>query len=1327
MNRLFTLLIIALISTVCSLQAQYSLDPTLIPPQTDSMPSWARLLYIKPVNIIELERSYKEYYQTHTFEKNAYTHFYKRWRAASLPFIGADGFVRPPNTADEMNSWRNSREHISKSKKTTIAATLWKPFDMETRWLKQDVDAQPVCPWQANVYGFDISRSNPNILVVGTEPGGIFRTTNKGKTWEQIGANYLLSTEAISIHPNDPSIFILGTNNAIRKTTDGGVTWATIYQKSGMWVHDIEISYTNPNLYIAGTTQGLFRSTDAGATWNQILTDVITDLEILNNAPNEIVVLKQNKTTNFYEIWKSIDEGATFAAKTTGWVTGLTGGEGRLGITSVNVKLIYAFVLSDKLPRVLRSDDAGETWAVTASGGTDQLKVNNGQGYYDMGIVVSQTNPNEVIVATTTAYKSTDGGITFKDLGGYSGPFPIHPDIQEMKAIGTETWIATDGGMTLSTDFYTNTKNAESRISGIFGSDFWGFDQGWNEDVVVGGRYHNGNTARHENYQGTFLRMGGAESATGYINPADARTTYFSDIGGYRIPSASDGKVTSVAMSKYPNESYYLMEYSDMVWDPRYSSVIWLGSGATLWKSENGGAKFDSIFATTDKEAVIEHIEISRRNPDVMYITQRSNSLYDGKIWRTQDGGKTWAECSNPPNTNGGDRRVSQITVSGTDENELWVAYRAGSPASKVFKTTDGGKSWQNLTTPAIAQVTSSDIIHQLGTNGGVYLACDDGKMFYRNASMSDWQPYSDGLPVALTIRGVKCFYRDGRLRIGTSMGVWDAPLFEPSSPLAQPMADRSISQCSRDTIQFTDYSVLNKSGATYTWKFPGASYVSSDTARSPRVVYDKPGVYSVTLTVNNTGGKSSSKLVQNCMNVLPSVCEPEWIPGKALSLSKNNDIARIDSIPALAGAESFTVSTWVKLDTIQQSFSQIFSNWNSNIGFSFGFSFQGYRPNTNLTFYWMDVPYQLTTPFDLPINQWTHIAMTVEPTKVTLYRDGEKWERTGNYSGFDLSHTPFEIGGGLPGQGGNFRGEIEELKVYNRALSQDEIREQMHLIRGEKAGEQPIAYYQFNEAQENTIFDRSTKTAHAANGGGSHIASSAPIGRGTAMRTDATEGKMNFPSTDITLFLNPTDATEIAAYRFTTMPALLPAVDTSRLSRSWWLLRGWKENGSPVTSVSIDSIQFSRVGKISASDAGNPSVFVLYKRANTDHTNSWKITATGQSTEPLMDAVSFGGDTAAAAQYIIESKGTTVLGVDESAQDIVISVVPNPSTGILSLRIDNQDAVVNSSVEIINVLGQTVKVVALQSNHISIDISNLPSGLYAVRAGNSSAMFVKL
>ncbi|MFN8331717.1 MAG: hypothetical protein U0T81_10970 [Saprospiraceae bacterium] len=59
-----------------------------------------------------------------------------------------------------------------------------------------------------------------------------------------------------------------------------------------------------------------------------------------------------------------------------------------------------------------------------------------------------------------------------------------------------------------------------------------------------------------------------AESATGYVNPIDNRQIFFSDIGAYELPSqiSSGWKWNSIASSIWPNESYYPMEFSRMVW-----------------------------------------------------------------------------------------------------------------------------------------------------------------------------------------------------------------------------------------------------------------------------------------------------------------------------------------------------------------------------------------------------------------------------------------------------------------------------------------------------------------------------------------------------------------------------------------------------------------------------------------------------------------------------------------------------------------------------------------------------------------------------------------
>src|SRR5205085_3849065 len=115
--------------------------------------------------------------------------------------------------------------------------------------------------------------------------------------------------------------------------------------------------------------------------------------------------------------------------------------------------------------------------------------------------------------------------------------------------------------------------------NGVSSSDFWGFDNGWNDDVMVGGRYHNGNTAMTSEYPaGTAIRLGGAESATGYLNPGDAHQAYFSDIGNLTVPhSVSDAIEWLSSSNEYPNEAYWESEFSGMTFDPHCYNVAWIG------------------------------------------------------------------------------------------------------------------------------------------------------------------------------------------------------------------------------------------------------------------------------------------------------------------------------------------------------------------------------------------------------------------------------------------------------------------------------------------------------------------------------------------------------------------------------------------------------------------------------------------------------------------------------------------------------------------------------------------------------------------------------
>ncbi len=1320
MKKLIFFLAFILINTNVFCQVEGNLN---IPNITDKMPEWAKLMYATPINFIALEEAYKKFYDTHPFEKNNYTRYYKRLIMTNRMFMSADGKMESRQNLDR----ENARNHVA-NQSFRSSLTPWKPYNMQTYWLEKN---QETCPWQTNVYAIDLCKAHPEFLVCATETGGLFRSLDKGISWRQIGIQYQLGSEAIAVHPQSTDTIYIGNSGLIRRSTDGGINWTTVLTVADLWVYDLEIPTSRPNVILAATSKGLYRSENSGQDWKQIFPEASCEIKTHPSKNNIIYALRYNGTKSSYDPYKSTNYGSNFTLKNSGWHT-LKDGGARMATTAADPKRIYAIVLtSDKGPYLMRSNDEGETWVNTAKGSYDgydspSFPMDNWQGFYDLSLMASQTKADELITGTGSTFKSTDGGTTFKVIGGYGGSFALHPDLQASVSNGTESWIATDGGLTYSTDFFTEVKNAKALNLGLNGSDFWGFDAGWHENVFVGGRYHNGNTFYHENYEGKFIRMGGAESPTGYINPIKNRDCYFSDIGAYSMPAKLDTnwKWFGLPCEKYPNESYYPMEHSDMVWSPLCYQTVYLGQKNTLWKSINNAVSFVPVFSVPRADSWVEAIEISRSNPEVIYFTERSNSIPDGKIWKSVNGGISFSELPPPAGTSGGERRVKAICLSDQDDQLIFQALRTGGSSNKVFVSKDGGKTWLNLTTAKIGNLRISDICFQNGTDGGVYIACDGGRTFYRNLKMTDWEEHGMGLSVDHFTRNLRPFYRDGKLINGSSMGIWEIDFFEESQPVAQPSVDKQISFCDRDTFYFEDYSVLKTdSAAAYLWEFPNAVYVSDPTSKSTKVVFGKPGKYSVKLTVKNNKG-SHSKTVMDMVEIKTSTCARDTIPGKMLDLSFRNDYASISAIPAMADAKGFSCMAWIKINKPQDCFTQIISNWDSNIGFGFGFAFQGYRPTTNLTFFWKGQPYQLTSAFNLDTTKWIHVAMVVYPDSVRLYRDGLSWTRKGDFSGFDLSKTPWTIGQGVPGQCGDFDGQMDELKLFNRSLSEEEIRLNMHLI-STKPEAGLVAYYQFNEPGEQIFYDK-VNVAHALNGNGKLQTSTAPISTGLSEKIlNLDKGKNTFEQTGVEIFLQdrPSGQHEVASYRLFQRPDSMPSTGTEKFADHYFIIRTW---GS-ISMSKFDSIGFSEITRFGSKEVNDPASFKFLKRqASNEHLSVWSTEVPASSAVKEGSKIFFPGGNNFNGQYLIQIPAidlTSTQNEQKSGKEIIL--FPNP--GSASCNVQYHADSPYARLLLINAEGKILLNTNWQNNRIKeLDLTNFPAGIYLVKIENSNAILIK-
>lgn len=883
-----TILSILLITFSCFyIQAQsqytkYDEIPGVIksykPSYESSFPAWAKMLYADEVNAIELDKSFQAYMSSHEGEKSPVIRYYKIWRRAVESYIQDDGSIIIPDLNEyQSNLLISQREAGSKVKSGAGDASNWSFVGpKQTFWLNSSGSQQAPssCPWQVNVYSFDVAASDNDILFAGTETGFVNKTVDRGLNWTLCGQDYPFGggVTAVAIHPENPDLVYVSAGKQIHKTTDGGNSWTPMLESSAKFGADrLIIDYNQPEKLIAAANDGLYISTDGGVSWERKWTKRTYDVEIKPDDSSVIYGVSVTSGTKFNFII-STDGGATFINDENFPADHTDHSGALLAVTPANPNIVYATMLvaeaGDHFAYIYKGtlNNGTFSWILTKKGEPRSEAglggFSTGQGYFDYVLAVSPNDENLVFWGTCTLFKSTNGGVSFNKVGGYGGDFSIHPDIQDIKMLPSgKMWVATDGGMTISTDNFVSTSNAVARINGIVGSDMWGFDQGWNEDLVVGGRYHNGNTAIADFYNDKALRMGGAESPTGWVLKGKSRHVAFNDLGnGWILPKEATGQPEGrFIFSKYPNMDEYGGRRGNVVAHPNYYGVMYVGEGSSFWKSTDMGVSYERLHVFSDK---VRFLEISYSDPNIIYADIIGRGLY-----KTEDGGYTWVRktsLTRRPNGTSNWNGKLHFAISPYNGNTIYACLQNGTWSSDIggiFKSVDGGDSWTSWK-GTVSEYTKNLVV-QPTQNGEdlVYLFTNEkngktAKVFYRKDGMDDWQLFNTNYPASMDVNMAIPFFRDSKMRVGGSGGVWESPLQEPNfTPLVNPWVERPEYNCMLDTLHFEDHSMLNHEGASWQWEIsPAPEYMSDANIRNPKVVLGTPGSYTVTLTLTVNG-----------------------------------------------------------------------------------------------------------------------------------------------------------------------------------------------------------------------------------------------------------------------------------------------------------------------------------------------------------------------------------------------------------------------------------------------------------------------------------------
>ncbi len=589
---------------------------------------------------------------------------------------------------------------------------------------------------------FAVVEATPRIFYAASATGGVYKTDSGGFAFTQVFDNGgTASVGAIAVSQTNPDVLYLGSgesNNSrtmyygdgIYKSTDAGKTWKNVGLKDSQHIARIVIHPTDPNtayvaaaghLYSDNEERGLYKTTDGGTTWSKVLDIKTTSgkavgvIDVAMDPKNPLVLYaatyeKVRRPYSFGPggpasgLHKTMDGGKTWTKLGGGLPAGVVGRIG-IAISRQDSNTVYAIVEvvkadTDELKKRLeagfgdtvndptfRSDDAGRTWrqvapappppapAATAPGGAAPAgrgaapAGGGGRGggypandtpYYYSNIRVDPNDKNHIFVLNTGAAHSFDSGATWQSMGAGGDNHALWIDPKDSKHM----LLGYDHGFSMTVDggaHWMHPDNiAAAQCMGI------GFDMAQPYNVYCG-------------LQDNGSKMGPSTMKGGGNIPYEAWT----NIGG------GDGQfnIVDLQSSRYLyNESQFgAMARTDMV-TGESKGIGGAGRGS-------GAGQFEGKDIRWNWNAPIV---VSPHNGDTVY---HAGSM----VLKSTDKGDTWTAISgdltvNDASTRGGTGNISYATITAFDESPivpgvLW----AGTDDGNVQVTRDGGKTWANV------------------------------------------------------------------------------------------------------------------------------------------------------------------------------------------------------------------------------------------------------------------------------------------------------------------------------------------------------------------------------------------------------------------------------------------------------------------------------------------------------------------------------------------------------------------------------------------------------------------------------------------------------